>query len=235
MKAEGIKSTGDRPVARTKVVRERVQRSMTSTEDIYLTQNTILHAMFEKAGFSYGEPADRDAIREMIRKELSLEEGLSLSQLTLKQRDAVIKLMGRKLVGHTRHPAVPVKVWNWKKGDPEVEAFRSSSALDGRPTMATGWQIDKIRTLWAEFGYEEEKIRGFLKKRYGVDDLRFVRADQVKSIVAYLQDRIKRAEAAKTAAKTKMAGVGSPGRSPVHLTGDRMGAPSMPGDTRVEK
>ena len=75
-------------------------------------------------------------------------------------------------------------------------ALRKWQSLGHRPNMATPRQLARIETDWHLMcwywapngvGHEALALRGFLQKRYGVADLRFLRFDQAHNCIEALK------------------------------------------------
>ncbi|MGA2107441.1 MAG: regulatory protein GemA [Syntrophorhabdales bacterium] len=99
----------------------------------------------------------------------------SSKQLTVDQARDFIRLL--------EHFAVQCGYWDH---DPNKEKYNE---LAGRPGMATPAQLRMVESMWVELTRpetEEERdatLRGFLRKRYNISDLRFLTLESIDKVI----------------------------------------------------
>jgi hypothetical protein len=152
-----------------------------SAEEIYKQQNQALHkAMSKLAGRPYQANKEEwlGIFSELLGRRVK-----SLSVLTLGERDQVIKMFqsryGRQVLFN---PAVPKSLREWQKGD-------QSAGYEQR--METDKRLRLIYSLWVEGGQEPKSLPTMIRKRYHVDDPRFMSEKQKTACINYLLARLK--------------------------------------------
>lgn len=144
--------------------------------DIYKKQNTLLHKAFTQAGMPY--QANKEVwLKLMI--DIAKRPVTGLSELTLSERHQLISHLQRKGM-RIFAPAVPEKIGNWKKGDPDIEyEYR----VDDDP------QIRMAYAMWAEMGYRPATLRGLCLKVFKVDDPRWLNDHQLIRLVNIVKNK----------------------------------------------
>jgi len=147
--------------------------------DIYKSQNTLIHKAFALQGYPYQEDK---VVWLKLMSDLAGRPVGGLSEMTLGERHTLIthfQKQGLKLLA----PAVPKKVRNWKKGDPDIEyEFRE----DGDP------QVRMVYAMWAEMGYKQKTLRGLCIKLFHVDDPRWLKDNELTRLVNVVKTRAER-------------------------------------------
>jgi len=146
--------------------------------EIYWLQNKIIHTVFTEIGMPYEEEKEYwlVVIKNVIGREVS-----GLSEMTLGERDKFIKYL-QKTCKHLKikNPAVPKSLRDWKKGEKD----KSFSFRKERDPL-----IRKILAVWAELGYEPRHLRKLVKDVFKIDDVRWLRTDQLEKLLKMLVTR----------------------------------------------
>ena len=168
---------------------------MKTANEIYAAQNRVIHAVLRKLGFSYKE--DRDLVLHHVGRVTGEEKGLS--QLTLAERQALLRHLAKEWKMDIACPAVPAIYRSWKRGMPEPGEPRGAFK---RFTGARAKQKKYIMWLWTGLGYAPEKIDARVKKQFGVDRLEWLNdPHDLHTLITDLQARAKRAGIAPSAEK----------------------------------
>jgi len=143
--------------------------------EIYWLQNRIIHKVLLKLGMPYEEEKEYwlVVIKNVIGREVS-----GLSEMTLGERDLFIKYL-QKTCKHLKikNPPVPKSLRDWKKGEKD-KSFNFRRERDPL--------IRKIFAVWAELGYEPKELRALVKNVFKIDDVRWLRTDQLDRLLRML-------------------------------------------------
>ena len=153
--------------------------------DIYKKQNTVLHRAFAHAGFPYVEnkfmwlPLMNEIAQGAKGKGQSERRIEGLSGMTLGERHRLVNHF-QQLGYRIYAPAVPAKIRDWKKGDPDINyEFRE----DPDP------QIRMVYAIWNEMGYRPRTLRGLCLKRFGKDDPRWLSDGELRALVNIVKQK----------------------------------------------
>ena len=160
---------------------------MKSPKEIYMEQNKVIHAVLRRLGFNYKD--DKDLVLCHVKEVAGKEKGLS--ELTLSERQALLRHIARLWKVEIANPAVPARYRDWKKGDPEIEdtrvGFKVFNGVRARQKRYIMW-------LWTSLGYAPEKIDKRVKKQFGIDRLEWLNdPHDLHILITDLQERAKSA------------------------------------------
>jgi len=137
---------------------------------IYKKQNVAIHKAFSALGMPYTSNKETwlSLMTAVCKRPVT-----GLSELSLWERHLFIAEVRRKGV-KVFSPAVPKKLREWRKGDPEISyTFR----MDDDP------QVRMVFAMWAEMGYPEKTLRGLCWKLFKRDDPRWLEDDELRRLV----------------------------------------------------
>lgn len=149
---------------------------------IYKKQNVLLHKAFSESGFPYAENKEvwLELMRETAKRRDGEPEIRGLSDLTLIER--------HKLIAHFQEkgmrifaPSVPKMMWDWKKGDEDLE-YSFTREQDS--------QVRMVWAMWTEAGYKPKGLRGLCFKEFGKSDPRFLNERQLNRLVNIVQNKV---------------------------------------------
>ena len=102
--------------------------------------------------------------------------------MTLGGRDRLLKALQKK---YSRkrifNPAVPKRLRDWKKGDPE-KAYQTREEEDG--------QLRMIFALWAELGYEPGQLREMVRRMFKREDVRWLDGNEKIILLNVLRGKL---------------------------------------------
>jgi phage gp16-like protein len=149
----------------------------------------MFHRGFDMLGMPYDEYKEvwlslaMDVTKRFIK---------GLSDLTLSERERVLKALNEKCRNRLYVPFTPLKFKDWKKGDRATvkTAGKRPEVSEDKLPMAR-----KIRAIMRDIGLTYPYVDGTAKKMYGVDMWEWLKPDQMRGLLAALaihQRRVKR-------------------------------------------
>ncbi len=139
------------------------KQTQKTASEIYAQQNKILHMAMAKAGYPYHSNPE---VWQGLMTEAEGRPVKGLSGMTLGGRDRLLKALQKKYSRkRIYNPAVPKRLRDWEKGDPE-KGYTVRQEEDG--------QLRMIFALWAELGYEPSQLREMIRRMFKREDVRWL-------------------------------------------------------------
>lgn len=148
---------------------------------LYAQQNKRLHRGFSAIDMLYNEHKEEwlGVASSLANRPIS-----GLSKMTLNERNKLIRYIARRGV-RLFTPGVPRKMWDWKKGDAEME-FTYIRSDDSQIRYAT--------SVWCcDLGWKLSSLYGLCRKKFGKDHPKWLTTEQLNDFVKIVVQRAKSA------------------------------------------